>query len=148
MKTKLPTISALLLVLGLCVITQAALSTSDSDQEWVNIVIVSAAFLSQDMQDMSVAADAFDTDALANASSSLYGHSIAAKQLSVNCTVSSDYSTSKREFELALDDFANAGLYGYIGATEMDADSLELASDYMTSGSNHLTTATDALPDE
>jgi len=133
-------------ILCLCFASQVALGVSDGDQEWITLATVASAFLVQDMEDITAASESFDFNALSDGFASLYGHATEAKKLNDESSVSSAFRTSKQEFGYALDDFANAGLYGYMGVDEMDADKITLACQYVTSGSEHLTKATNALP--
>jgi len=133
-------------ILCLCLASQVAFGVSEGDQEWINLVTVAAGFMVQDMEDITAASEAFDFDALSDGFAALYGHATEAKKLNDECSVSYAFRTSKQEFGYALDDFANAGLYGYMGVDEMDADKITLASQYITSGSGHLTRAANALP--
>ena len=136
---------ASVLILALCLASQPVYGTEDDDK-WVMSVLVACVFLTQDMEDIITAANNMDFDGLCDGFIALYGHANAAEEESEKYSVSRELGYSKKEYEYALDDFKTAASYGYQGVDEMDSTKINLASIYIERGSEHLASATDALP--
>ena len=115
---------------------------TDPNLEWVASTYVSMAYLLEDMQAVSTAAENMDIDGLAAACTDLKTHVQVAKQLNAEYDVTSELATAKYEWGEALDDYERAAEEGYNGAKNLDPEALEKASLYMTMGSKHIEKAT------
>jgi len=139
-----------MLVFGASVTSVAGLNANqvtDDDLNWIALVVVASGYLVQDMNNITAAANNLDFDALSYSCALLYGHADTAKKMGDGYTVSSQYRSTKREFDYALDDCKTAALYGYEGAEERDADKLTLATQYLARATEHIQKSMEYMPD-
>ena len=103
------------------------------------------------MQDVGSAASNMDIPVLKTTANDLYTHADNALTMSKEYKVSLGLQDAKWEYEAALSDYRNTGTYMVRGAdraytdTDQATRDLEHALSYMTSGSGHLTHATDKI---
>lgn len=117
---------------------------TNQDGEWMALAYVSGSFLYSDMMAVSTAAKSLDMSSLRDASNTLSNRATKALELSEGYKVSPKYNSLKDNYESSLKDYRNAAIHVGKGIdsaytnTEKAKEEMNLAINYMNSGTNHL----------
>jgi hypothetical protein len=118
--------------------TTAGVKYTDSDLDWLNWTTTQLLLIDDDLNRVSRSIEAGNPTVAMYAFEDLFKHAKVSQNLSSSMTVSKPLSAAKKEWESALENYAQAGSYGYTGSRDLNTKDMDRASSYLDKADDHL----------
>ncbi|MDD3566548.1 MAG: hypothetical protein PHN90_12880 [Methanothrix sp.] len=118
--------------------TASGAKYTDSDLDWLDGTGVDLLLIDSDINRASGSLQAGNLVVAMSAFEDLYKHAKVARDLSSNATVSRPLRDAKKEWDSALDDYKQAGSYGYTGTRDSNTRDMDRMLSYLDKGDDHL----------